>query len=65
MRQTDFAESMMNSATSSAADPVTISTFQQDADADTFFSAPHRDGHHADRKIEGSGSATRCKRRET
>ena len=39
-RQTDFAESMMNSATSSAADPVTISTFQQDADADTFFSAP-------------------------
>jgi putative transposase len=39
-RQTDFAESMMNSATSSAADPVTISTFQQAADADTFSSAP-------------------------
>ena len=39
-RPTDFADSMMNSATSSAADPVTISTFQQDADADTFFSAP-------------------------
>jgi hypothetical protein len=39
-RQTDFAESMMNSATSSAADPVTISTFQQAADADTFSSTP-------------------------
>jgi len=39
-RQTDFAESMMSSATSSAADPVTTNTFQQPADADTFSSAP-------------------------
>ena len=35
-----FCESMMNSATSSAADPVTTNTFQQPADADTFSSAP-------------------------
>ena len=39
-RQTDFAESMMNSATSSAADPVTTNTFQQPADAVTFSSTP-------------------------
>jgi len=37
-RQTDFAESMMNSATSSAVDPVTINMFQQPADAVTFSS---------------------------
>jgi hypothetical protein len=30
-RQTDFAEGMMNSATSCAAGPVTINTFQQAA----------------------------------
>jgi predicted nucleic acid-binding protein len=39
-RQTDFAESMMNSATSSAAGPVTTNTFRQPADAVTFSSTP-------------------------
>jgi hypothetical protein len=52
-RQTDFAESMMNSAASSAADPVTTNTFQQPADAVTFSSTPHRDEHHADRITRG------------
>ena len=39
-RQTDFAESTTNFATSSAADPVTTNTFQQPADAVTFCSTP-------------------------
>jgi hypothetical protein len=39
-RQTDFAESMMNYATSSAADPVTTNTFQQPAAVVTFSGTP-------------------------
>jgi hypothetical protein len=39
-QQPDFAESMMNSATSSAADPITTNTFQQPADAVTFSGTP-------------------------
>ena len=39
-RQIDSAESTTNSATSSAADPVTTNTFQQPADAVTFSSTP-------------------------
>jgi hypothetical protein len=39
-RQTDFAESMMNSVTSSAADPIKTNTFQQPADAVTFSGTP-------------------------
>ena len=35
-----FAESMMNYATSSAADPVTTNTFQQPAAVVTFSSTP-------------------------
>jgi hypothetical protein len=35
-RQTDFAEGTMNSATSSAANPVTTNTFRQPAAAVTF-----------------------------
>jgi hypothetical protein len=39
-RQTDFAGSTTNSATSSAADPVTTNTFQRSADAVTFSITP-------------------------
>jgi hypothetical protein len=39
-RQTDSAVSRMNSATSSAADPVTTNTVQQTADAVAFSIAP-------------------------
>src|ERR1700729_3023504 len=39
-RQIDSAESTTNSATSSAADPVTTNSFQQLADAVTFSSTP-------------------------
>jgi hypothetical protein len=39
-QQTDSAESTMNSATSSAADPVTTNTFRQPADAVAFSIMP-------------------------
>src|ERR1700693_4418987 len=39
-RQTDSAESTMNSATSFAADPVTTNTFPQAADAVAFSTTP-------------------------
>ena len=50
-RRTGSAESMMNSATSSAADPVTTNTFRNPPTPSLSPARPHRDGHHADRII--------------
>jgi hypothetical protein len=51
MRRTSSAESAMNSATFSAADPATTNTFQPPADAVTSFTMPDCNRDHAGRMI--------------
>jgi hypothetical protein len=58
MQPTGFAESMMNSVTSSAAAAVTTNTFLPPSTPSLPRSCSHRDGHHANHLIKAFARRT-------